>query len=365
MPASARPLTRPSVRWVTRLAVVALVLGLANVLTGAPLSAGPAQQPPAGGIGLRILDVPVETKDDPRARLYIVDHLAPGTVVERRVEVANTTGSSQGVVLYAAAATIDDGTFTGAPGRTRNDLASWTSVNPGAGTVPAGGTTTALVTIAVPADAAPGEQYGVVWAEARSAPTHDRGIEQVSRVGIRLYVSVGPGGAPAADFEITALTAERSSTGGPVVSATVHNTGGRALDMTGMLALTNGPGGLSAGPFPAELGSTLATGDTESVRISLDERLPDGPWDAVVTLQSGLTERRAEATITFPANGAAAPVTITEESPGAPWALVIGVGAGLALLVAIGLLIRRRRGGPTTTAQHWSSAGSAVSKGLT
>jgi hypothetical protein len=84
---------------------------------------------------------------------------------------------------------------------------------------------TADVTIATPGDAAPGEQYGVVWAEARSAPS-GQGVIQVSRVGIRPYISVGPGGAPAPDFTIESLTAERSPDGRPMVLASVHNTGG-------------------------------------------------------------------------------------------------------------------------------------------
>ena len=130
------------------------------------------------------------------------------------------------------------------------------------------------MTITVPSDAAPGEQYGVVWAEARSAPVAGGGVIQVSRVGIRLYVSVGPGGAPAADFTIDSLTANRSADGQPTVLATVHNTGGRALDMSGTLQLLAGPGGLSAGPFPATLGTTLAIGDTEPSRSSSTSSSP-------------------------------------------------------------------------------------------
>ena len=52
------------------------------------------------------------------------------------------------------------------------------------------------MTIAVPRDAAPGERYGVVWAEVRAAAPAAGGITQVSRVGIRIYLSVGPGGRP-------------------------------------------------------------------------------------------------------------------------------------------------------------------------
>jgi hypothetical protein len=92
-----------------------------------------------------------------------------------------------------------------------------------------------------------------------------------------------------------------------MVVATVHNTGGRALDMYGTLQLTAGPGGLSAGPFSANLGVTLAIGDTEPIKIVLDKQLPDGPWNARVTLHSGLITNSARATIAFP-NAAAAPI---------------------------------------------------------
>ena len=236
--------------------------------------------------------------------------------------------------------------FIGAEGRTPNELSRWTTVTPDAVDIAAGDKLTALVTIAVPDDAAPGEQYGVVWAEARSEAAA-AGVSQVSRVGIRLYVSVGPGGPPAPDFTVDALTPARSSEGEPMVTATVHNTGGRALDVAGTLMMTNGPGGLSAGPFPAELNTTLAVGDTGKIRITLDERLPAGPWHAVVALESGVTERRGEATITFPGTGqAAAVVTDAEATPG--WPILAGIAAGIVALGVVGLRLvrraRRRRG---------------------
>lgn len=112
--------------------------------------------------------------------------------------------------------------------------------------------------------------------------------------------------------------------------------------MKGTLELKNGPGGLTAGPFPAELGSTLAIGDTGSVRVTLDGRLPDGPWDAVVTLESGLSERSAAATITFPASGAAAPVEVTKDSGSDVWLLVIGASV-LVLVVGTASSLRQRR----------------------
>ena len=171
------------------------------------------------------------------------------------------------------------------------------------------------MTINVPSDAAPGEQYGVVWAEVRSAPPAGGGVVQVSRVGIRIYLSVGPGGAPAADFTIDSLTAARSPDGTPLILATVRNTGGRALDMNGALQLSGGPGGLSGGPFPATLGTSLAIGDTEPVTIALDKQLPAGPWDVRITLRSGLLERSAHATVTFPVTGASPAVGTLPSDP--------------------------------------------------
>jgi hypothetical protein len=272
----------------------ALLLAFAATGTGTARAA-------RGGIGLRLLDVPTTAKLDPRARIYVVDHLAPGTVIHRRIEIGNTTASGARVVLYPAAARLGKGSFLGAAGHARNELSTWTRVQPGAIKIAAGRRVEAVVTIAVPHDAAPGERYGVVWAEVRSAPPAAGGITQVNRVGIRLYLSVGPGGAPPAGFKINALTATRSRDGQPTVVATVHNTGGRALDMSGTLRLGAGPGGLKAGPFPANLGTTLAIGATEPVTILLDQRLPAGPWKARVDLRSGLVQRHAQATITFPA----------------------------------------------------------------
>jgi diguanylate cyclase (GGDEF)-like protein len=325
----------------TTAAALALGLAAAGAALGAAAAAAPTPAPAApslGGIGLRLLDAPRSARDDPRAQLYIVDHLAPDTVIRRRVEVANSSSSAVNIVVYAAAASIAAGSFLGAAGLTPNDLSTWTSIVPSVLSVPAHGKVTATVTIAVPRNAAPGEQYGVIWAEARSAPSG--GVVQVSRVGIRLYLSVGPGGAPAADFSIDSLTATRGADGRPAVLASVHNSGGRALDMNGTLRLSGGPGGLSAGPFPATLGVTLAIGATEAVTIVLDPRLPAGPWDAEITLGSGLLERRSTATITFPDIGAAAPVRTVPARPG--W-LFPAVGAALLLLVIAVLVVVLRR----------------------
>ena len=316
-----------------------------------PSSATPTASTPtatvagAGSIGLRLLDAPIAARNDPRARIYIVDRMAPGAVILRHIAVTNTTPSAARVLLYAAAASLANGGFLGGAGHTVNELSSWTSVRPGAVTVPAGGQAIAMVSVAIPRDASPGERYGVVWAQVTGRP--DGGVVQVSRVGIRLYISVGSGGAPAANFVIASLTAERTADGRPIVVAAVRNTGGRALDMSGSLRLSGGPGGLGAGPFAATLGTTLAIGDIEPVAIALDRQLPAGPWNVEITLRSALIEHQARATLTFPATGAAQAVPITP--PTSHWLIPLLTGLGglclLALVLRGAIARRRRRGG--------------------
>ena len=328
-------------RWLLRAACLVAVA----ILVPAPASARAeaAADPGLGGIGIRLLDVPVETAEDPRARLYIIDHLAPGAVIERRVEVTNTTAAPQNIRMYAAGAAIVDGTFVGDAGDSPNELSSWNTVEPDTLHLDAGGRAGVTVRIAVPDDAAAGERYAVVWAEIRSGTATAGGVEQINRVGIRQYLSIGPGGPPAADFTIDSLTASRSPEDVPLVLARVHNTGGRALDMAGELELFDGPGGLRAGPFPARLGSSLAIGADGHVAILLDEQIPAGPWQAAITLRSGLIERSAQATLTFPraGSGTAAPATPVDDrwrSPAVAGLLLALLGAALPWAIS-----RRRR----------------------
>lgn len=295
------------------------------------------------GLGIRLLDAPVTRKDDPRALASVVDHLRPGTVITRHVEVVNETDRDLRIQLYVGSATIRGGEFVGDPGRGSGEITTWAAVSPDAVQVTRRSRKPAEVRVNVPANASPGERYGVVWAEA--PPVAAGAVKEVNRVGVRIYLSVGPGGEPASDFSIDSMTAKRAPDGRPVVTGLVHNTGGRAIDMHGSLSLSKGPGGLRAGPFAAELGTTLGVGQTEPVTVLLDKSLPNGPWLARLDLQSGLLKRAATATITFPDQGEAAAVDATLVQDGknqTPWAFV-GAGVGGALLVGLVLFFFFKR----------------------
>jgi len=76
--------------------------------------------------------------------------------------------------------------------------------------------------------------------------------------------------------------------------------------------------------------------------VELAAELPDGPWRAEATLRSGLLERSAHATLTFP-DGAGAAAPVAAESDGLPWLyLVAGLVVLLALLALLVWYVRRR-----------------------
>jgi hypothetical protein len=298
-----------------------------------------------GGVGVRLLDVPADAANNPRAREYIVDNLTPGTTIHRRIEVSNTTRSELRVAIYSAAATISQGSFVGAPAHTANGLSTWTTVSRPIMDVPAGSTAVDTITVAIPATASPGERYAVVWAEVRSAKTGGT-IELINRAGIRMYVHVG-GTNPVTSFTVNTLTGQRNPGGHAVVRALVHNTGGLAVDLTGTLAMSSVTGALTAGPYPAQLGTTLAPGQSEPVWFTLTSQMTDGPWNATVTLHSGLSQQAFRAKITFPRRPGTAPPAAARPVGGGLGFVTILVGAILiallAALVALIITYRRRR----------------------
>lgn len=323
----------------TLLAVVCQGFPATQAVALPPKSGGSA---PAGRVGIQLLDAPVSRKNDPRAHVYIIDHLRPGAVIHRRVEVVNQTKGPEHFDLYPGGASIESGKFVVAEGRGGDELAGWISLDRPGLDVPAGGTAKALVTIRVPAKASKGERYAVVWAEVAAKPTAQHSVGVANRVGVRVYLDVGPGGDPRSDFRVEGLTARRGPNGVPELLATVHNTGERALDMTGSLALTDGPGGSNAGPFPVRPGDTPAPGGSVQVVVPLDPGLPTGPWNGKLTLRSGVVEHSVSARFTFPSAGRALNLSMSSRLPSP---LLFVMSAGVLLLAAYCALLwyRRRR----------------------
>jgi hypothetical protein len=328
-----------------RLVTVVLFAGALCAPAMAASAQAPAPTPPPG-IGAGLLQGPADNLDDPRTHEYIVDHLAPGTTISRQIGFSNGDAEPADLSFYAAAADIHDGGFVPGAGHAANELTSWTTFSPTSATVAPGETLPVTVTIAVPSDASAGERYAAALAEHAQPPAAGGGITSVSRVGIRIYLSVGPGGAAITSFSIDSMTAQRGADGIPFVTAQVHNTGERAIDLSGELALTNGPASLSAGPFPVSHVATLAVGGSGTVTIPLDPGLPNGPWDGRITLQSGKTSETVTGRLMFPTgNGTSSDPTTDLKGDGErPLALFVGIAGGLILgLLLLWIVVRRRR----------------------
>jgi hypothetical protein len=323
-------------------ALAAGILSIVSPVASAATSSSPSAAPgPPGSFGVRLVDVPVSEAGNPRALRYVIDYLPTGTVVHRRILVANDESRTARFTVYADAAFISGGEFVGYAGATRNELTNWISVQHPTVTLAAGASVMDLITIRVPPGATRGEHYGVIWVQqAAKARASDResGVTEVSRVGVRLYVAVGRGGAPPTSFDITSVTGHLTDARQPVIVAHVNNTGGRAIDVNGSARLTDGPGGTSSGPFHAQRIVTLAPGQSWNMTFAAPKSLPEGSWRVTVTMASGLAKARATATIQLSAIVAAqAALSATQ------WTWLALGGLVVALVVAVGWYARQHR----------------------
>ncbi|GIH26897.1 hypothetical protein Aph01nite_52070 [Acrocarpospora phusangensis] len=300
-------LRRPLILLLVFLGINPVLVGIVGLVGIAPAWADRPDAP--GLIGIRLMDEPAVRRGDPRARIYIVDHLSPGSSIRRRLQVTSNSSRPQRVQLYAGAADVLKRHFVAAQNRTANELTNWVRFDRTTAVLPPHGSTTVKATIRIPREAWRGERYGVLWAETE--PAGGTRAMSTDRAGVRMYLDIGAGGEPPSDFRIEQLIALRAADGRPAFKALVHNSGQRAVDMSGTLRLSEGPGGVSAGPFPVKPGVSLPPGGRARVVVPLDRTLPEGPWLATLALASGRTQHSTEATITFPREGEAPVVKLT------------------------------------------------------
>ncbi|MGA8114384.1 MAG: hypothetical protein WCA46_12025 [Actinocatenispora sp.] len=256
----------------------------------------------------------------------------------------NSSRQRMPVTMFAGSASIAHGRFVFGQNHQGNELTSWVSIRPGRFTLQPRQSIDTRATIRVPRRASHGERYGVIWAETASTRREIPGsIRLVSRVGVRMYIDVGPGGEPVSNFAVSDLRAVRGKGGRPVLAARVRNTGERALDIGGTLVLSGGPGALRAGPFRIQSVETLAPGDSARVRFPVTRTLPDGPWRATLRLASGRVERTVHGRLTFPDQ---AGESTTMEMASRLNARQLSIAGAVMIAVALmifALLVRSRR----------------------
>jgi hypothetical protein len=314
-----------------------MVMTLATTLL-AGAGTGQAATMPQNQFGIKLLQAPASEAGDPRADIYIIDHLNPGADIQRNFQVSNTGSNKITLSLYPAAASVSAGTFKFAAGRTQNEMTTWVHLSKSTITLAPHTAATVTATVNVPKDATAGNDNGVIWAEQDAKGAGN--VNLVSRVGIRMYLNIGPGGAPAPGFTAGTPTTSTGTNGTHLVSVPISNTGGRAIDVRGSMSLTNGPGGLQAGPFNPQSMDTLAPGQSHPVTFALSSKLPDGPWQATFTFKSDLITKTEKVTL----NLAASPATTAKSHKNFPIVPVAG-GIGLFLILVIGafLILRHRR----------------------
>ena len=325
--------------------MVALAIGVLSILSPVARAATSSSPPdalgPPGSFGVRLVDVPVSEAANPRALRYIIDYLPTGTVIHRRILIANNEAKTARFTVYADAAAITGGEFIGDAGTTANELTTWVSVQHPTVALAPGASVMDMITIAVPPGATRGEHYAVIWVQQTAkAPVRagESSVTEVARVGVRLYVAVGRGGAPPTSFDIVSVSGHLTHARQPVIVAHVNNTGGRAIDLNGSVRLTDGPGGTSTGPFLAQRIVTLAPGQSWNMTFAAPKSLPEGSWRATVTLASGLTKATATTTIQLSA-------IVDAQAARSPtqWTWLALGGVIVALVVATGWYARQHR----------------------
>lgn len=324
------------------IASLLLVLGAVPAAVAAP---GETDEAPSGSVTIALLDVATDLKHDPRANVYITDNVPPGKTITHHVRVTNDTGAEASLDVYAGPATIVDGAFTPQSRGDTSALTSWITVDKPEVRLADGQSDDVTVTIAVPNDAPEIEQYGVIWASTQPRAAAVGEVDLVSRVGVRVYLSVGEGNGPPSDFTITSVTPQRDADGSATVVAAVDNTGGRAVDLNGTVDLSDGPGGLTVNTIAAQT-VTVSPGDGNKVTFTIpnSSALPAGPWEAKVKLESGFNKHDVSASVTFPDKGVGA----TADTTSSGWPVVAWIGIAIGILAAALALawyvLRNRRG---------------------
>ncbi|MFD6875208.1 MULTISPECIES: hypothetical protein [unclassified Streptomyces] len=289
----------------------AALLASAALLGGAPAAAadepGWTVEPASGRAGA--------------ARPYFYLAGTPGSVLEDRLALANTSDRERTVTLRGADAdNTADGALAVRPARESTDAGSWISFG-GSATVRIPPRTRAVVpfTVTVPPGSSPGDHPAAVVAtgDGREA-------------GVRVHLRVDGPTVAALTVEDVAVRGEGATT---VVAYTLVNRGNVAIAPE-LAIRADG----TLGEVPGRAARALPVELLPGRRVELTE-----PWPGAPVLD------RVSLTVTVTAPGAV-PATATATAWFVPWDIAALTGGGLLLLGATAaaalFLVRRTRGGP-------------------
>lgn len=311
--------------------LAAVVTGIAAVL--APGTSAWAAD--AAPVAWSVSPASADGTADGRTRLEV--SLDPGKTATDHVTVANASTTEQTFRVYGADAfnTADGGYDLLASGVASTDAGRWVSVDHDTVTVPALAAVTVAVTVAAPADAAPGDHAaGIVVSRAQPAPDA-KGVLVDSRVAVRLSVRVAGALAPRLDVEDVHVGYTPSwvpfGAATAHVSYRVHNRGN--VTVVGQPRLrVDGPFGTVLSRLDPQATHEVLPGQSFTVQTALPGVAPALVGTAVVDVK------------TAAAPGPATQIPLVSSTARARFAAV--PSTGLVLLVLLGLAVRwalRRR----------------------
>lgn len=231
--------------------------------------------------------------DGPDGRRWVETTVPPGGEVSEHMAVRNLSADELTFAITAADGYLtDSGRFAMlTPDRRSVDAGLWITV-PDTVTVAAGATAIVDVTVAVPADAKPGEHLGAVAASIRSVGTDASGasVGVDSRMGFRVVIDVSGEAKPA--LAVTSASSEYEMSWNPfapgrlIVGMTAQNTG------TVDLAVTPAASAQGRVVERADDGP-LGPGASRTYRVAIDGVWPWGPVDVMASASGDAVEFRS------------------------------------------------------------------------
>ncbi|SNT45506.1 protein of unknown function [Asanoa hainanensis] len=313
------------------------LLALAAVLTTTGLVASPARAAD-GDVAWTVRTASNSFGADRSSFSYAVN---PGGKVDDTMVVANHGKTALDLAVYAA-----DGytTKTGQLDLLTTDKKSkaigvWLRAGSERVTIQPGKSVDVPFTVAVPANATPGDYVGGV-VTSLTQPDQEQGINVERRLGIRVKLRVGGDLTP--QLAIENLKVSYAGSGNPfakgdaTVTYTIHNTG-NALESAKQAVSLSGPFGwlrATSGEVPAA--PELMPGESWTVTVPVHGVAPALRLSATATLTPLITD----------ASGSTTPLdTIAATTHGwaVPWTLLLFVVVLIAVVIAIVVLTRRGR----------------------
>lgn len=309
--------------------IAAVALGLGGLL----LSTGAAHAENTVGIGIS----PANDKGKPDGRSRFTYQAKPGQTITDRVRVTNTGSTKLEITLFAADAYNDEkGDFALADSNDKKAGSSaWVTFDgrPKLGlTLKRGESKTVAFTVAIPADASPGDHPAGIIASAVSGGQ----VTVERRIANRMYVRVSGDLQPV--LTITSFSGVFHSGLNPLdgsisVTATITNSGNVALEGTTTLSATTWFGAAVGRSSRAELPEILP-GSTTTVNFEITGVPQVGYASVRMLLQGGISGDAPDP----------GPLPVIQRDlliAAIPWAVVaVLLAGGLLWLV---LWLRRRR----------------------